>query len=333
MSHVGGETITRRELMRAAGAAALGATVLRSPAGAQAPVPTLSPVAKFEPAGGYFVNGGMTLAPDGKSMLTVCAGDDATVWDLAKTKPIATFPATDVLGAQFVGDGKRAITFDKKQVSLWTIGNTRAVRTLTPGGDEPIEAVAVAPDGHSLVIGQSLTMSLWNLDTGARIKTRGEAEKSYILHLTFSPDGTRLACVNQGWLRLYDMPALVSLADRSLGDFMGRAAFSPDSRRVFVGEKEQVTVIDVASKAEVARIAGPTQSLFLPVAVFRDGNRFLAGDYWSDGRCWFGNLTKGSFVAQTGPLSVTHAAVTPDQRYAYVCGGGTIYTFDVAGVS
>jgi hypothetical protein len=77
---------------------------------------------------------------------------------------------------------------------------------------------------------------------------------------------------------------------------MGGVAFSADSRRIFVGEKEQVTVIDIAGKEQVARIAGPTQSLFRAVGVLRDGNTFIAGDNWSDGRCWFGSLaTSGAF--------------------------------------
>lgn len=38
-------------------------------------------------------------------------------------------------------------------------------------------------------------------------------------------------------------------------------------------------------------------------------------------------------VAETDTLKVAGVAISPDQRYAYIAGGGTIYTFDVSGVS
>jgi WD40 repeat protein len=188
-----------------------------------------------------------------------------------------------------------------------------------------------------MVVGQDRTLSHWNLGNGTRIKTyEGPEAGGNILRLAFSPDGKRLASTNHGALRMYDMPSLAPVADEPLlwfGDYDGGVAFSADSRRILVGEKEQVTLIDIASKAQVARIAGPTQSLFRAVAVLRDGNRFVAGDDWNDGRCWFGSLARGGFIAQSDPLKVKHVAISPDQRHAYVCGGGPIYTFDVADLS
>jgi WD40 repeat protein len=330
MLNVAAQGITRRHMMRAAGAAALGGTLLRSPVCAEAALTTLAPVAKFDPANGDFINA-FALAPDGKSILTMSGGDDARVWDLVEKKTVKTFPTDGVVGVEFVGDSKRAITFSEKQVLIWTVADTRVVRTVTPEG-AAIRAVAVAPDGRSMVVGQTQTLSLWNLDNGARIKTREGADEGDIYRLTLSPDGKRLASTNQGSLRLYDMPSLAPMADWPLWPYMGGVAFSADSRRIFIGEKEQVTVIDIGGKEQVARIAGPTQSLFRAVGVLRDGNTFIAGDNWSDGRCWFGSLAKGAFVAQSDQLTVSHVAISPDQRHVYVCGGSTIYTFDVAGV-
>jgi WD40 repeat protein len=265
----------------------------------------------------------------------VCRVDDVTVWDLAANKAVRSLPMEGVVGAAFVGDGTRAITFSPKQVLVWTIADARVVRTVTHGGDNTW-AVAVAPDGQSMVFGQARTLSHWNLGNGTRIKTyEGPEAGGDILRLAFSPDGKRLASTNYGALRMYDMPSLAPVADEPLlwsGGYDGGVAFSADSRRILVGEKEQVTLIDIAGKAQVARIAGPTQSLFRSVAMLRDGNRFVAGDDWTNGRCWFGSLARGAFIAQSDPLEVKHVAISPDQRLAYICGGGPIYAFDVVGV-
>jgi WD40 repeat protein len=323
--------ITRRYIIRTAGAAALGGTLPRSPVRAQPALPTLSPVAKFDPIDGGFINT-FALAPNGK-MLMVCRVDDVTVWDLAANKAVRSLPMEGVVGAEFVGDGTRAITFSTKQVLVWTIADARVVRTVTHGGDNTW-AVAVAPDGQSMVVGQDRILSHWNLGNGTRIKTyEGPEAGGDILRLAFSPDGKRLASTNQGALRMYVMPSLAPVADEPLlwsAGYDGGVAFSADSRRILVGEKEQVTLIDIASRAQVARVAGPTQSLFRSVAMLRDGDRFVAGDDWTNGRCWFGSLARGAFIAQSDPLEVKHVAISPDQRHAYICGGGPIYAFDVA---
>src|SRR5258705_13178064 len=114
--NVGG--ITRRYMIRTAGAAALGGMLPRSPVRAQAALRTLSPVAKFDPIDGGFIST-FALAPDGKTLM-VCRVDDVTVWDLAANKAVRSLPIVGVVGAEFVGDGTLAITFSPKQVLIWT---------------------------------------------------------------------------------------------------------------------------------------------------------------------------------------------------------------------
>jgi hypothetical protein len=79
MLNVAAGGITRRHMMRAAGAAALGGTLLRSPVCAEAALTTLSPVAKFDPANGDFINA-FAMAPDGKAILTMSGAIRGRKW-------------------------------------------------------------------------------------------------------------------------------------------------------------------------------------------------------------------------------------------------------------
>ena len=333
MRNVAAGRITRRHMIRAAGAAALGGTLLRSPVCAEVALKTLSPVDTFDPAGRYVVKA-IALAPDGKSMLTASHDSGATVWDLATKTPVKKLPTEDIQDAKFVGDGKRALTVSGKKVLIWTIADARVVRTITPGGADFV-VVAVAPDGRSMVVAQDRTLTLWDLGNGARIQARAAPDEGDIFRPILSPDGKRLACTHIGFVRVYDMPSLAPVADWRLGnyDYVGGTAFSPDGGRIFVGEKEQVTVFDIASKEPVARIAGPAEALFLGMAVLHDGDTFVAGDHWRAGRCWVGSLARRAFIAQSDPLQVDGLAISPDQRRAYVFSGSTIHAFDIAGVS
>src|SRR5207237_5177085 len=123
--------------------------------------------------------------------------------------------ADGVKGARFVGDSKRAITFSERNVSIWTIADARVAATVTLGG-EAVQAVAVTPDGRSMVVGQSDTMSLWNLASATPTKIHEGAGPSSDVRLTMSPDGKRLVSSNSwGTARMYDMPSLAEAADWS----------------------------------------------------------------------------------------------------------------------
>lgn len=320
--------ITRRRLLTAAGAALLAGSP-RRPVLAQDALRTLQPVDKFEPADGYFIQR-MALAPDGKTLLVVCQDDSAVLWDLGGRKPARSLPGPETLDAQFVGDGRRAVTVSGKNVILWDTADARMLRTLALNGDDLVVPVATH-DGRVLAIGQGSTLSLWDVDSGRRLAEREAGTGGRVERMSLSPDGRWLAVRFLTMLRLFAMPALTPGAEWDFRDYLGAAVFSADSQRLLLGEKEQVALYDLAGK-QLARVPGPTQALFAAVALLRDGDTFIAGNNWDD--IWrFGSLGKGGFVAQTDALKVAGVALSPDHRRAYVGGGGTVYTFDLAGVS
>jgi WD40 repeat protein len=334
MVNVAARQIGRRGMMIAAGAA-MAEIMLPGPLlRAQSSLRTISIVATF----GTSLRGEIlrfSVTRDDKSMLTI-TNTEAKLWDLAKRLPIRSMQLQpeNMLDADCVADGTRAIITYGNKVQLWDLVQARIIRTITPEGAR-IERAAVAPDGRYLAIAQDRMLSLWDLRDGTRIGSRDDPHEGVIVRLAFSPDVMRLACAYLGTLRLYEIPSLVLEAEFDLSANVGGLAFSPDGRLVVQGERERIRVFEAVARLELATIQGPENSFFSSVALFRNGRSFVAGD--SDGHFFVGSVTSASLLAKSAdpPPKPRRIAISPDQRYAYVGSGvdGRILVFDVSFVT
>jgi WD40 repeat protein len=342
MLEVGANRIARRQLFIAAGAAAMGVALSGSSVRAQTQLRTISPVATLDPA----PNGegsALSVARNGKALLTSrTIGSVADVYDFASNAWVASLSMennVEAFYAGFVGDGTQAITAAGNTVLIWEVATERTIRTITLDGPK-IKALAVAPDGRFMAVGQNRTITLYDFDSDARINTRRDADKGAITRLAFSSDGKRLACAYVGSLRVYDLASLSSrtpLADWDVGlssSFAaGGMALSPEGRLLLFGEAERITIFDVTSKEPVGRIdrVGQERSIFDDLAVFRNGRLFAAAD--RNGDFLIGDVTKRAFIARSAdpalkPLSI---AISPDDKKAYVARtSDPIVVFDIS---
>jgi DNA-binding beta-propeller fold protein YncE len=130
------------------------------------------------------------------------------------------------------------------------------------------------------------------------------------------------------------MPSLQLVVSWELSLSIGGVAFSPDGRRVIVGEDERIRAFDIVGKREVARInqLGPERSFFQAMAALPNG--FVTVD--DQGYVLVGDLAANAFIAKGDdpPPKAESVAVSPDRARAYVGNGyGEILVYDVSGLT
>ena len=143
------------------------------------------------------------------------------------------------------GAGRWAVTgSDDKTVRVWSLADGALARTIRlpagPGNAGKAFAVAISPDGVLIAAGgwtrnppETEQIYLFDRASGGLFK-RIEGLPDVVNHLTFSPDGRRLAAALGGrnGIRLYDRDRGWGEAarDADYGDKSYGAAFAPDGR-------------------------------------------------------------------------------------------------------
>ncbi len=145
----------------------------------------------------------VAMSPDGE-MFTSNDSSSVKVWDaitgeLLRTLEGHAFPVTSIT---ISSDSKLLISGSQDGTAkLWNLRTGELLNTFLhgsrlPNGDpsEGVYALAISPDGQTLVTGSGLeqnTIKLWNVRTGAEVRTlKGHTDTIY--SLAISPDGQTL---------------------------------------------------------------------------------------------------------------------------------------------
>jgi WD40 repeat protein len=255
------------------------------------PVPAAADVVGLSPDGRTAVHGGWNWAARPR-LTDVSTGKDRVALGVADRE--------GVLSAAFVPGGAHLVTvdLDQRSLSLWDVATGRRVRRLV-GHNDPVDAVAVSPDGRRMATAGAprayirepfpghvpdTGIRVWNLDTGAEVRQiPGRAGC-----LAFSPNGKLLAAGLEDW------KAGVRLVDADTGALVRtipaerygptRLAFTPDGRTLAaVGRDKAVRLWDVATGAERRRFDGHAGEVY-SLAISADGRRLLTAG--GDGRAF-----------------------------------------------
>jgi len=114
-------------------------------------------------------------------------------------------------------------------------------------GDAYVDSVSLSPDGNRLAVLQTnisaeFSLNVIDLSTGGAIASRGVDPGGTNRSLAWSPDGSRLCCVEKGQLSVFDSTSLNYVA-RHVDAYPCYAEFSADGMHIAIGSWENGTVL------------------------------------------------------------------------------------------
>jgi|GEM_PF-235701 len=176
-------------------------------------------------------------------------------------------------------DGRLAISVRGMEMVVYDVATGAELQRFNRIHDRWVSTTDISPNGRTaLSVGPDRLMILWNLETGAPIRTFTGADGAI-----FTPDGRHaLSTSADGTIRLWDLDGGSELRNQSVSGFdqMGGLALSPDGvtllSGVFNSSTRQSVVIqwNTLTGDEIRRYDGYTG--FIPdVAFSPDGQRAL----------------------------------------------------------
>ncbi len=265
----------------------------------------------------------LTFSPDGKRLASVNAAGVATIWDVASGKAVKTIGGPQgevkdlrgVLSVQFSPDGQTMAAGHKdKTVWLW-----RADGILMTDDHPFITALALPPDGKSLILADEEMLSMVDIETGKAlwkalwiVKIRKGIHGSRIV---FSPDGKWLASEdNERRTAVFEVSTgkVVHSLESDKGVSQG-VAFSPDGKLIATGEDKAVNLWDVTSGKLVRSVQGRNDKTTC-VAFAPDGKVLVAGS--SDGVLRLHDVNVGAVVVSISAhkTGISSVAFSPDGK-------------------
>lgn len=212
------------------------------------------------------------------------------------------------------------------QATLSEIAYDSRTRRRFGGSIGPVNAIAVSPDGKTLLSGSlDGSVCLWDIQSGKEIR-RFVGHTETVQTVVFSPDG-RTAATGSGdtTVRLWDVSTGQELRrfEGHTGDILA-IAISPDGKTILSASGDKTLRLwDMATGRELRQFVGHT-ALVWDVAFSPDGTRALSGSLDNSVRLW--NVQTGQQIHLFGPLAATvrSVAFSPD--------GATVYAGTSAGI-
>jgi WD40 repeat protein len=225
----------------------------------------------------------LALSPDGQRLSLTHFSGLVTVWDTARGQLLYTLRGRNSTGeaTAFSPDGRlvAAVGTRLEPARFWDTASGMEVLTLR--GVQ--ECLAFSPDRRHVATGwPGCTVKVWDLDTGQDC-LRLRSDRSVILNAALSPDGRRLASLDNDYhLKVWDTADGRVIFSRPCKAV--RVVFHPDGKRLATAgadaqHPEQpgaITIWDAATGKELKRLPGGYPTMMISLAYSPDGRRLVS---------------------------------------------------------
>ena len=223
-------------------------------------------------------------------------------------------------------------------IMLWNRSSGKQTILTIPLGLSPYINMAFSPDGKTIAIGNSKTISIWDTITGEQKSSVTSDLIDSNNFIKFLPDGETIVCVNWGGLiSLWNMST--GKLEKSIADIDHTAsvwgtALSPDGKRIAVGSGDvdgSIYIIDLNASELMFKLSG--HSADVNCLIFSSDGKTLASASYVDEtiRLWNANTGghKRTLTGHTG--DILGLAFSPDRKtIASGSGDGTIRLWDAS---
>ena len=212
-----------------------------------------------------------SFSPDGTRVLTASYDGTARIWDSATGEQhlVLNNHAGPVTAAVYAPNGRYVATADRDAAYLWNPDDGSRVAVI--GGPAGISRVlAFTPDASRLLIGEQ-SVSVWHM-AGGTMQGVFTGHAAPVTALAVSADGITVADGDRdGTVYLWNMLSGKAIREFSpLESAVSAVAFTPDSRRLLTGSRQDVRVWNPQDGRELLSLKGHADWV-TSIAVSPDG--------------------------------------------------------------
>jgi WD40 repeat protein len=261
----------------------------------------------------------LAISPDGSRIASGGLDETIRIWETASGKLLTTISGHvgSVKQISFSWDGRviAAGGFGSAMIGVWDVAAGKPLRDFrSDNGTKP--AVAISPSNNWLAAADKAGVNVWDLETGALIKSLPRAS-AHFESLAFSPDGGRLIA---GGLKiaLWDLSTekpiqleTAPIVEKTSSTVASAPSvgFSADGKHAFAGGGEVVVAVWNAHTGALMRAFTRTGSTMPTMAFAPDKNRALSGGYDGAIRLW--DMLTGAEVLTIAGGSDNWTSITP----------------------
>ncbi len=266
--------------------------------------------------------------------VAAAAGGGAFWWlrQPQRPQPLIYRGQDAVFSVAWAPDGTRIATASGLTVQIWDAITGKTLR-LYRGHSHYVMQAAWSSDGARIASFSPLDgVHIWETATGKTLTTFSTGNQNELSQgLAWSPDGTRLICIGDGYtLQLYDAAGGALLFNDYNAHFPSAVAWAPDGTR-FASAGSGLAQVWAATPAKTPLLSYPVNTgddpTIFAVAWSSDSTRIVSGSYSGVVNVWEAATGKTLLTYHSGHFTLS-AAWSPDGRQIGISTLDTIQIVD-----
>ena len=240
----------------------------------------------------------LAYLPDGQRVVTGLRDGTVKVWNAESGEQEGTSMkhGTGIIGLAVTRDGTKIISSDLDgKVKAWDVDSHEMVKGWTHPERWPGPEIAISPDDRLIAVGRR-TVAIYTME-GRQVNRSIKVGKA-IWSMSFSPEGTKLACGTDDDIRVYDVGGTLILQVGPLeGHCMPSVLWSHDGSSLFSGSVDMTIRCWNTDTGEQIGHPWKGHAGFIPSLSLSPDGSILASAAW-DNTVRFWDATTGKPIGQ-----------------------------------